>query len=212
MGKPTPRSGDHNRTAAVEHRRTTEETDVSVSVDFVRTVAEAESEDTPQAIETSLPFLDHILRAFSLHGGFFLRVSASGDLHVDPHHVVEDVGIVLGEALSELRERGPIARYGHAIIPMDDALSEVVVDSGGRPYLVYQAELPQPYAGDFDLSLIREFLLGLATRGKMNIHAHCRYGENSHHMIEALFKALGRAVAMAYRPRDDVQSTKGTVQ
>ena len=120
-------------------------------------------------------------------------------IDVDPHHLVEDIGLVLGDAFAEIRKAGgPQKRFGHFIIPMDEALSEVTIDAAGRPYLVYKAEYPQERAGNFDLSLIREFLLALSTRGGMNIHADCRYGENSHHMAEALFKALGKALGQAF--------------
>ncbi|MBT3273917.1 MAG: imidazoleglycerol-phosphate dehydratase HisB, partial [Spirochaetales bacterium] len=130
---------------------------------------------------------------------------------VDPHHLVEDTGLVLGEALSKTTKAlGTIHRYGHAVVPMDDALSEVTVDACGRPYLEYRAVYPQNRSGDFDMWLIREFLLALANRGGLNLHASCRYGENSHHMAEALFKALGIALRESFAVSDGpVRSTKG---
>ncbi len=130
---------------------------------------------------------------------------------MDPHHLVEDTGLVLGDTLRKFSGDG-LQRYGHAIIPMDDALSEVVVDVCGRPYLEYRATYPQERSGDFDMWLIREFLLALSNRGMINIHALCRYGDNSHHMAEALFKALGIALKQAFAPAEiGVRSTKGVL-
>ena len=141
------------------------------------------------------------------------HIEAAGDIDVDPHHLVEDIGLVLGDAFTTLRDGSPLARFGNAVIPMDEALSEVVLDAAGRPYLVYQAAYPQSHAGTFDLSLIREFLFALTMKGGMNLHAHCRYGENGHHMVESLFKALGKALGMAYTPLGEIGplSTKGTL-
>ena len=165
------------------------------------------------AIQTGHPFLDHLLQAAAFHGGFGLMIRARGDSEVDPHHTVEDIGIVLGECLKKLvAEHGPVKRFGHAVIPMDEALAEINVDVCGRPTLVLQAEFPQPRVGDFDLVLLRELLLGLANRAGISLHARARYGENSHHMAEALFKALGKAVGQAFAPESEVRSTKGTLQ
>lgn len=139
-------------------------------------------------------------------------IQGTGDIEVDPHHLVEDVGIVLGDAIcAYVEETGPVQRFGQAVIPMDDALSEAVIDLCGRSYLVYHAELPQPRVGTFDVSLVREFLLGLTSHGRFNLHAICRYGENSHHMLEALFKATGRALGAACMPVAAVRSTKGSL-
>lgn len=166
-------------------------------------------------INTGLPFFDHMLHAMAFHGGFTLNIEARGDIEVDPHHLIEDTGLVLGDALMKaFEETGAIHRYGNAIIPMDDALSEVVIDVCRRPYLVLNADWPQMSAGNFDFFLIKEFLLALANRGGLNIHANCRYGENSHHMAEGLYKALGRALFMAYKPKEgniSSMSTKGTI-
>ncbi len=192
------------RTAKVD--RKTKETDISIELNL-------DSKDLPE-IQTSLPFFDHILYSMSFHGGFYLKINASGDIEVDPHHLVEDVGLVLGEALKKAAEAGAaINRFGHFIIPMDDSLSEVTIDAGGRPYLVYKADYPQPKAGDFDIFLIKEFLKALSDRAGMNLHAECRYGENSHHMAEALFKAFGKSISKAYSPVSDkqIRSTKGTL-
>lgn len=191
--------------AAIE--RKTKETDIRLCLDLNR-------RDAPK-VATGVPFFDHMLTAFAFHGGFFLEIEAKGDLEVDAHHLVEDTGLVLGEAFRKAQEsRGGVVRYGHAVIPMDEALSEVVVDACGRPYWVYQAEFPQSHAGTFDLSLVREFLIAFTNRAQVNLHAHCRYGANGHHMAEALFKALGKALAQAYAPRDGgtaAMSTKGVI-
>ncbi len=189
----------------VNIERTTRETSIKLSLDF----------DAPQqAVDTGLPFFDHILTSMAYHGFFGLSIKAEGDLEVDAHHLVEDVGIALGNALSHtVQQYGHVQRYGHSIIPMDEALSEVSVDVSGRPYLVYTAEYPQEYCGEFPTSLIREFLYALAHNAKINLHAECRYGENSHHMAEALFKALGRAFMSAYQKSDrgEPASTKGVL-
>lgn len=187
-----------------EVKRTTKETQIKLAVDF-------ESRGEP-AIETSLPFFDHMLHAMSFHGGFNLEVKASGDVDVDPHHVVEDTGIVLGESLDRVfRDGGPIRRFGHAVIPMDEALSEATIDVCGRPTLAYRADFPQTHAGDFALWLFREFFSGLAMGARIALHLECRYGENAHHMIEALFKALGKAIGIAYESTSSEMSTKGMI-
>ena len=163
------------------------------------------------SIDTPVPFFSHMLEAMSFHGGFALSVLARGDIEVDPHHLVEDVGLVLGDCLREARGDAPVVRFASALVPMDDALAEVVVDVGGRAYVHYEASYPQPAAGDFDVALVREFLLALAMRAQINVHATVRRGANSHHMVEALFKALGRALAAAYAPSGRAMSTKGRV-
>lgn len=163
-------------------------------------------------IETGIPFFDHMLQAFLFHGGFGAEVSASGDIEVDDHHTVEDTGIVLGSLLRMVPEQyGPVARFGHAIIPMDDALAEVVVDACGRSYLAYQVDYPQAHAGRFDLALVREFFTGLSSHAQANVHVIGRYGLNGHHLAEAVFKAAGRALGQAYLPAEAVRSTKGVL-
>ncbi len=187
--------------------RQTKETQIRLSLDLDR-------KDAPK-ISTGVPFFDHMLTAFSFHGGFYLEVVATGDLEVDAHHLVEDTGLVLGDAFKKVQElRGGVLRYGHSIIPMDEALSEVVIDACGRPFWVFTAAFPQTHAGDFDLSLIREFLIAFTNRAQVNLHAHCRYGANGHHMAESLFKALGKALAQAYTSKDGgsaSMSTKGVI-
>jgi imidazoleglycerol-phosphate dehydratase len=187
--------------------RKTKETQITLTLDLDR-------HEAPK-IATGVPFFDHMLTAFAFHGGFFLELGARGDVEVDPHHLVEDTGLVLGDAFKKAQEaRGGVVRYGHSVIPMDEALSEVTVDACGRSYWVYTADFPQSHAGTFDLSLIREFVIAFANRAQVNLHAHCRYGANGHHMAEALFKALGKALAQAYAPRaggDAAMSTKGLI-
>lgn len=191
----------------IELRRTTKETDIGITLDM--------SASGPSKPSTGLPFFDHMLHAMAFHGGFRLEIDAKGDIDVDPHHLVEDTGLVIGEALDRSRrESEGIQRYGQAIIPMDDALGETVVDVCGRPYLVWNVDWAQPKAGDFDLFLLREFFWGLAVSGKMNLHLNVRYSVNGHHAAEALFKATGRALAQAYVPSkggEAAMSTKGII-
>ena len=185
--------------------RKTKETEISVqlTLDPVAGIS----------IDTGVPFFDHMLEAMAFHGRFGLVVKAAGDIEVDEHHLVEDAGIVLGEALNRLLEaHGPVQRYGQAVVPMDEALSEVVIDVSGRPYLVFSGLFPQERIGSFQAILVREFIGGLAARGRITIHAHLRYGDNSHHMAESLFKALGIALSRAYsRAHAGGMSTKGSV-
>lgn len=191
--------------------RKTRETEVAVRLDL----DPVDGGGAPVVeVSTGVPFFNHMLHAMGFHGGIGLQVSASGDLEVDAHHVVEDVGIVLGECLFRAMEQGcPLARFGHAVIPMDDALAEVTVDAGGRGYCRFDASFPQDRAGDFDVWLLREFVTALAGRARINVHAAVRYGDNSHHMAEALCKALGRALGQAFRaaPGWEPRSTKGRV-
>ena len=190
-----------------EIHRSTKETDIRVVLDM--------NAGGPQTPDTGLPFFDHMLTAMAFHGGFRLEVKASGDVEVDPHHLVEDTGLVIGSALERARQdAGGIRRYGAASIPMDDALGETVVDVGGRPYLVWNVRWPQDRAGDFDLTLLREFFWGLAVSGKMNLHLAVPYAENGHHAAEALFKSAGRALAEAFVPipgGEAGMSTKGSL-
>ena len=189
----------------MEIHRVTKETDIKIYLDM--------NSPGPSNPQTGLPFFDHILHSMAFHGHFRMEITAKGDLEVDPHHLVEDTGLVLGNALARAREKaGGITRFGLGIVPMDDALSEAVIDVGGRPYLVFNADWPQTHAGNFDLSLLREFWWGVAISGKMNIHLHARYAENAHHAAEAMFKAAGRALSQAYMPisgGEAAMSTKG---
>lgn len=149
-------------------------------------------------IQTGIPFFDHMLTLFSVHGFFDLVLHAEGDLEVDSHHTVEDVGIVLGDALTQaLGERKGIRRYGNAITPMDESLAEIVVDLSKRPYLV--VNLPEYVAvqSNFDYLLLKEFLRAFSNHGGLNLHVNVPYGENEHHIIEAIFKSFGRALDQA---------------
>jgi imidazoleglycerol-phosphate dehydratase len=149
-------------------------------------------------ISSGIPFFDHMLTLLTVHGFFDLSISASGDLDVDLHHTVEDVGLVLGDALSEaLGERKGIRRYGYAVTPMDDALAAVTVDLSNRPFLVYNA--PETAASEIALSpsLAKEFFRALVNRAGMNLHINVAYGENAHHVVESIFKAFGRALDQA---------------
>ncbi|MEO7670262.1 MAG: imidazoleglycerol-phosphate dehydratase HisB [Myxococcales bacterium] len=167
-------------------------------------------------VDTPIPFLNHMLESFTRHGLFDLEVTARGDVEVDAHHTVEDIGICLGQAMRDaLGDRSGIARFGEATIPMDETLVSAAVDFGGRAALVYRAEaLKGRWIGNFDAELAREFFGGFAGAALCNLHLEVKYGENAHHMVEALFKAFARAVSVATRkdPRVvGVPSTKGTL-
>jgi imidazoleglycerol-phosphate dehydratase len=167
-------------------------------------------------IDTPVPFFNHMLEAVARHGLYDLEVKAKGDIEVDPHHLVEDVGIVLGQAFREaLGDRSGITRYGHSIVPMDETLVQAAVDFSGRAAFVYLADLVKGKTiGTFDAELAREFFGGFAAAALINLHLEVRYGENAHHIVEALFKAFARATSMAVRPDPrvvGVPSTKGTL-
>ena len=166
-------------------------------------------------IDTGLGFFNHMLTIFSSHSKIDLDLTVKGDLDVDGHHTVEDVGIALGRAFSEaLGDKRGIRRYGFFILPMDETLAEAVVDFSGRPYCVYNARFPVERVGDFDLELVREFWLGFANSVACNLHINVRYGENGHHIAEAIFKSVARAIRAAVEtdPRQKgVPSTKGTL-
>lgn len=166
--------------------------------------------------KTGVGFFDHMLTALARHALFDLDVTATGDLHVDGHHTVEDVGIVLGQALAQaLGERRGIRRYGEATVPLDDALARAVVDVSGRPFLAYHADPPTwQMLGDYDVALTPEFFRGLATHGGLTVHVDLLRGQNAHHVVEAVFKAAARALgaAVTLDPRvTDVPSTKGVL-
>jgi imidazoleglycerol-phosphate dehydratase len=191
-----------------ETKRRTGETDVRVKINL--------DGSGRAAAKTRVGFLDHMLTPFARHALFDLEVEAKGDLHVDAHHTVEDVGIVLGQALFlALGERRGIRRYGDATVPLDDALARVVVDVSGRPFLAYHAEPPTwQMLGDYDVALTPEFFRGLATHGGLTLHVDLLRGQNAHHVVEAVFKAtaraLGTAVSLDGRVTD-VPSTKGVL-
>jgi len=149
-------------------------------------------------VTTGIGFFDHMLTLFAVHGFFDLKLEAVGDLEVDAHHTVEDVGLVLGDALDDaLGDRAGICRYGHAVVPMDDALAEVTVDLSRRPFLVYRLPTLPPGGSVLDSGLAKEFFRALAVKGGMNLHITVPYGENEHHVLEAVFKALARALGAA---------------
>ncbi|MGL1894624.1 MAG: imidazoleglycerol-phosphate dehydratase HisB [Spirochaetaceae bacterium] len=185
--------------------RKTKETDIALTLDLSGTGVVNST--------TGIPYLDHMFTAMAFHGKFDLDIKATGDLEIDPHHLVEDLGLVLGEALKEtVIKYGGVKRYASKMIPMDEALSEIVIDVCMRPYLVYKVDYPQEFSGNFQMHLLREFFHGLTSKGAITLHAICKYGENAHHMSEALFKALGIAIKEAYTPISDEtgsMSTKG---
>ena len=166
-------------------------------------------------IATPVPFVDHMLDALARHGCFDLTVQATGDTHIDDHHTVEDIGLVLGTVLRDaLGDKAGIHRFGWAAVPLDEALAEVVVDLSGRPFLIYNVTLSHREVKGFDLGLFEDFFQALVNQGGLNLHVNVRYGRNPHHMIEAVFKAFARALDQATR-RDDrvtgVPSTKGSL-
>lgn len=190
------------------HSRKTKETDIVLHLNIDGTGA--------SKIQTGIPFFGHMLEAWSKHGLMDLTVDAHGDLEVDLHHTVEDVGIVLGKALREtVGDRKGIVRYGTAAIPMDEALVSAAVDISGRPFIVFNVPLNRTRIANFDLDLIRDFFRAFAFNAELNLHVNLHYGENLHHIAEAVFKAVGRAVAQATRldPRiaGVVPSTKGSL-
>ncbi|WP_026688337.1 imidazoleglycerol-phosphate dehydratase HisB [Alteribacter aurantiacus] len=192
-----------NRSATI--KRNTNETKINLSLNI--------DGEGQSALETGVPFLTHMLDLFTRHGLFDLSVQADGDTEIDDHHTTEDIGIVLGEALKDaLGDKKGIRRYGNAFVPMDEALAQVTVDLSNRPHLEYRVELPSEKVGTFDTELVHEFLWKLALEARMNLHVNVPYGTNTHHIIEAIFKALGRALDEATQidPRvKGVPSTKG---
>ncbi len=195
-----------NSSYTASNRRSTKETDISLSISIGGAGG--------AAINTGIPFFDHMLTSMSFHGNIGLTIEATGDYEVDHHHIVEDVGLVMGNTLSQLQDKiGNVKRFGYAITPMDDALVEVVCDLSKRPYIIYNVDYPQSMAGNFDLSLIREFCYALGHASRSNLHFTSHYGENGHHIAEALFKSLGRALFQALFPSEHsgIPSTKGTL-
>ena len=193
------------RNASIQ--RKTNETEVALSVDLDGTGA--------AKVSSGIGFLDHMLDLFARHSGFDLELQASGDLHVDAHHTVEDVGICLGQAFEQaLGDKRGIRRYGSATLPMDETLMTAAVDLGGRFYLEYRVDMPAEKIGDFDSELVHEFCHAFAQNAKCNLHVLQHYGRNTHHIAEAVFKSLARALKMAAEvdPRQDgVPSTKGSL-
>ena len=188
--------------------RETRETQITVEVDL---------DGSGQAqLQTGLPFLDHMLDQVARHGLIDLDIVAHGDLHIDAHHTVEDIGITLGQALDQaLGDKRGIRRYGHAYVPLDEALSRVVVDCSGRPGLEWFVDFPRARIGEFDVDLFYEFFQGLVNHAKLTLHIDALRGRNAHHVAETIFKAFGRALRMAVEPDpralDAMPSTKGSL-
>ena len=166
-------------------------------------------------VETGLPFLDHMLDQVARHGLIDLTVKATGDLDIDAHHTVEDIGITLGQALNQALDKTGIRRYGHAYVPLDEALSRVVLDFSGRPGLEFHVQFVKGLVGNFDVDLFREFFQGFVNHAMVTIHIDNIRGKNAHHQIETIFKAFGRALRMAVeidpRASDHIPSTKGVL-
>jgi imidazoleglycerol-phosphate dehydratase len=165
-------------------------------------------------VSTGIGFFDHMLELFLFRAGLDIKITAKGDLAVDGHHTVEDVGILLGKYLSEiLGDKSGIARYGSARIPMDESLAEVTVDLdvSGRPYLVFNAEFAREKVGDFETELAREFFQSVATNAGITLHINLLYGKNAHHELEAIFKGFGLALKQAMQKQEGITSTKGVI-
>ncbi|MBL7214403.1 MAG: imidazoleglycerol-phosphate dehydratase HisB [Phycisphaerae bacterium] len=191
------------RTSKIE--RKTNETDIVVELNL--------DGQGRYEINSGVGFFDHMLTHLSKHSKIDMAVKAKGDLEIDAHHTIEDVGICLGEALGKaLADKKGIARYGHSIVPMEDAKAEVTVDLSGRPFLVYKVAFPTEKIGEFDVECVEEFLRSFSTVGKFNLHVDVPYGINSHHIAEAIYKALGQAIGIAVKiVGTDIPSTKGVL-
>ncbi|MCD7880426.1 MAG: imidazoleglycerol-phosphate dehydratase HisB [Clostridiales bacterium] len=191
-----------SRTAAIE--RNTRETQVAISLDL---------DGGPVSVSTGIGFFDHMLTAFGFYAKIGLSVEVHGDLEVDGHHTVEDTGIVLGQALKQaLGDRAGIRRFGSCYVPMDEALTFTALDFSNRPYLVFDAPMPQERIGDYDSWLTVEFMRALAVNAGLTLHQKCLYGANAHHITEGLFKSLGMAIRDAVQVQGDgVTSTKGVL-
>lgn len=188
--------------------RSTKETEICVTLDL-------DGRGT-HAIESGVPFFDHMLTQIARHGFFDLQVTAKGDLEIDAHHTVEDVGICLGEAFKQaLGDKAGVRRYGRGSMPMHEALAAVVLDFSGRPFLVYNVPLPKAQVGNFELELVEEFFTAFCNHAGANVHVNLAYGDNLHHMVEAVFKAFARALDEATQldPRvEGVLSSKGKLE
>jgi imidazoleglycerol-phosphate dehydratase len=189
--------------------RNTNETRIAVSLDLDGTGR--------SKLDTGVPFLDHMLDQIARHGLIDLDVAAQGDLHIDAHHTVEDIGITIGQAVAKaVGDKKGIVRYGHAYVPLDEALSRVVIDFSGRPGLDLHVQFTRALIGDFDVDLVGEFFRGFVNHAMVTLHIDCLKGQNSHHQCETIFKAFGRALRMAVEPDPRaagvIPSTKGTLQ
>ena len=186
--------------------RKTKETDIELSISL---------DGGEVSVDTGVGFFDHMLTAFAVHGGFGLSLKVKGDLEVDPHHTVEDTGIVLGDALAQaVGDKAGIARYGSFCVPMDESLAFACVDVSGRPFLVFRCDFPQDKMGEYDACLTEEFFRALAFHGGLTLHILSPYGGNSHHKAEAVYKAAGHAlrIALSFTGSDRVLSTKGVLE
>jgi len=189
-------------------KRDTKETQIAVTVNL-------DGSGTSK-LTTGLPFLEHMLDQVARHGLIDLTIEAKGDLHIDAHHTVEDIGITFGQALARaVGDKKGIRRYGHAYVPLDEALSRVVIDFSGRPGLEYHVDFPRARIHDFDVDLIHEFFQGFTNHALATVHVDCLRGRNAHHVAETMFKAFGRALRVALEPDarmgDVIPSTKGTL-
>lgn len=193
---------------AAQVQRDTQETQIGVTLNL---------DGSGQSdLHTGIPFLDHMLDQVARHGLIDLKIEARGDLHIDAHHSVEDIGIAIGQALAQaLGDKRGIRRYGHAYVPLDEALSRVVIDCSGRPGLEFHVDFPRARVGDFDVDLFYEFFQGFVNHARVTLHIDTLRGRNVHHIIETVFKAFGRALRMAVEPdprlEGAVPSTKGSL-
>ena len=188
--------------------RNTNETRISATVDL--------DGEGRARLSTGVPFLDHMLDQVARHGVIDMEIKATGDLHIDAHHTVEDVGITLGQAIAKaVGDKKGIVRYGHSYVPLDEALSRVVVDLSGRPGLEFRVKFVRPLVGDFDVDLVHEFFQGFVNHAQVSLHVDNLHGNNAHHQCETIFKAFGRALRMALAPdlrvRGKIPSTKGAL-
>jgi imidazoleglycerol-phosphate dehydratase len=194
-------------TRSAEVKRDTRETQIRVKLDLDGSGA--------GKFDTGVPFLDHMLDQVARHGAFDLEIEARGDLHIDAHHTVEDIGITLGQAFARaLGDKQGIRRYGHAYVPLDEALSRVVVDLSGRPGLAFKIDFVRARIGEFDVDLVHEFFQGFINHALVTLHVDNLKGDNAHHQAETAFKAFGRALRMAVEPDPRMQgvpSTKGSL-
>ncbi|HYA37098.1 MAG TPA: imidazoleglycerol-phosphate dehydratase HisB [Candidatus Methylomirabilis sp.] len=210
MKRSKPKAARAKPTAGrrAEVSRNTKETQITIAVNLDGRGA--------ARMDIGLPFLEHMLEQVARHGLIDMTVEARGDLHIDAHHTVEDVGITLGQALAKaVGDKKGIRRYGHAYVPLDEALSRVVIDFSGRPGLEYHVDFPRARVGEFDVDLLHEFFQGFTNHALVTLHVDCLRGKNAHHNAETVFKAFGRALRMALeidpRAADTIPSTKGSL-
>jgi imidazoleglycerol-phosphate dehydratase len=194
------------RTATIN--RSTKETEISIELNLDGRGA--------HKIESGVPFFDHMLTQIARHGFFDIQIAAKGDLEIDAHHTVEDIGICLGEAFKQaLGDKSGVRRYGRGTMPMHEALASVIMDFSGRPFLVYNVPLPKAQVGNFELELVEEFFTAFCNHAGANVHVNLAYGDNLHHIVEAVFKAFARALdeATQIEPRvEGVLSSKGKLE